>query len=152
MAGSEKIAESVIGQMVGQIELFTSLSIGICGALLLLAMQIMLHNRDSGKEPLRVRCFYLWAIAFILEGASTCAGALAYASITSVTPSIFHLDFSKTNNWTAVSFDGYVSLKVAAMAQFSLFFLGVLSIFFFVIANRKNLTGEVHREKRSQGR
>lgn len=143
-----KIAESLIQQMSAQIELFISLALGICGGLFLLAMQIMLHNQGKDSKIIGIKAFYLWVTTFALEGLSICAGALSRAAITSVTPVIYHLNFSGVKNWTYVNYAGSSSLNGAALFQIVLFFCGMITLLLFVIANRDLIRREVPREKK----
>ena len=148
---NDKIAESLIQQMGAQIGLFISISLGVCGGLIFLAIQVMLCNYGKeGEEKtfIGLRAFSLWAATFILEGASICAGALARTAITGLTPTIYHLDFSAMENWTQADFAGSESLKSPALAQLMLFFIGMLTLLFFVIANRILIKGVPHGGKK----
>jgi hypothetical protein len=149
MPSSEKIAESVIEQMASQVQLFTSLSLAICGALLLLIMQVVLHNHDQvqSKQPIGIRSFYLWVLSFVFEGGSICFGALSQSAITSVTPAIFRLDFAQIENWTSAEFEGSYSLRASALLQFAFFFLGILTVLFFVLSNRELIGGSSRVKK-----
>jgi len=131
--------------MTSQIDLFISLSLGICGGLLLLAMQLLFQ--DSPKKSVGIRHFHLWFFAFLSEGASICAGALSRSAVTSVIPTIFHIDFSTISNWTTVDFAGATQVRITAIFQFCLFFLGIILIFLFVLANRKLVGGLSHADK-----
>lgn len=138
---NSEVAQSVIEQMTTQIDLFISLSLGICGGLLLLAMQILFHNQDTSKRPVAVRHFYLWFLSFLSEGASICTGALSRSAVTSVIPAIFQIKFASVRNWTHADFEGAAQVRISAIFQFSLFFLGIILIFLFVLANRELMRG-----------
>ncbi len=149
MVTPDNIAESVIDQMSSQIELFTSLSLAMCGGLLVLATQVLLHNhsRDSSKELIQLKAFYLWIVSFVLEGLAICFGALSRSVITDVTPTIFHLDFSKLETWAQARFPGEEVLSTTATAQFAFFFLGIVAIFLFSLANRETIGGKSRGKK-----
>jgi hypothetical protein len=144
---NDSIAQSVIQQMASQIELLISLSLAICGGLIVLVVQVILHNQDGSKDKISMRYFRLWFVSFMLEGLSICFGTLSRSALTAVTPIIFHLDFAQIDNWTRVDFPGNSPLKIAALLQFVFFFLGLLAVLPFLLANQEP-KGEPSRAKK----
>jgi hypothetical protein len=130
-----EIAKSVIAQMGGQIDLLITLALGICGGLAALLLQVTLHNSDPAKNSVVFKLGFLIFLCLFCEGASIVAGYLSRASITSLTPKILSLDFSKIGNWTQATFDGSHQLRTFTAAQGILFMLGIVFVMLFLIAN-----------------
>ena len=140
------IARAVLDQITSQSDLLTTLSLGICGGLLFLMMQVMLHN---GKEAQKIRFRWpaLLVACFLTEGASIASGVFSRAAITAITPTVFSLDFSRIGNWTDAQFPGHDFLRVTAGMQFILFFLAIIELCVFILANHENMKGFFNDEQ-----
>ena len=127
---NEKIAEYLINSMGSQLDLIFTLSVAICGGIVVLSIQLVIqgqHTQDLKLNPLSRWVIILsLLLVFITEGVSIFFGYLCRACITSNIPIIFKQDFSMINHWEDADFEGYSRLVDLFIWQFWTFFLGIL--------------------------
>ena len=139
------VAKAAIQQMYSQVALFVSLSLAICGGLLLLMLQTLLHNHDPAKRSIHLTWPSGLVTAFSLQVISAIAGLLCIGAITDAVPSIFGARFDANTSLIHTSFDGDDSIVVAGQVQVWFFVAGLASMMAFIIANHHHLiaAGEV---------
>ena len=134
-AGAEKILEA----MSSQIDLLTSLSVGICAGIAALFIQIAIHNRSGDAARLRLQWKNALFIAFAAEGVSLVFGYLSYGAITAASPAILSLKLDATKMWTEHAFPNAATIRCLLIAQFGFFIAGVVSVFACLLKNRRLL-------------
>jgi hypothetical protein len=132
---AEKIAEQTINSMGSQMDLLFTLSVAICGGIIVLLVQIALHNSGAGNK-IKLNSTSLLIVTFIFEGMSILLGYFARGSITSSIPQIYKLDYAKINSFGSAVFDAHCMLKSLFLLQFFTFFIGIILLFFLVWNNK----------------
>ncbi|HEX4960627.1 MAG TPA: hypothetical protein VF173_07290 [Thermoanaerobaculia bacterium] len=130
-----EVAQSVIDQMGGQIDLLVTLALAICGGLTALLLQVILHNHDDKKDGISFKRDRLLFGCLICEGTSIILGYFARAAITGVTPQLLRLNYSTIKNWSQAEFDGNIQLRIFAGTQALLFIAGILLVVIFIVSN-----------------
>ena len=136
---AKDIANQIISSMGNQIDLIFTLSVAICGGIIVLIFQVALHNSKKEGSYLRIECGALLWISFFFEGLSVLFGYLSRGAITGNIPSIYKVDFSQINTWGAANFEGFCTMKWLISLQFYAFLLGVILLFILVLKNLKKV-------------
>ena len=129
------IARMLIEQMDSQIRLLFSLSTAICGGIVVLFFQVVLHNRDPQKVTVCLNYEWVLIFTFIMEGVSIFLGYLSKGAITSATPAIYKLASSEIEDWATAKFRGSEMLRRLALYQFAFFLSGIVTILFVILVN-----------------
>lgn len=138
MAASNN-AEKILETISSQIDLLTTLSVGICAGIVALLIQIAIHNHADGSAKLRLRWGDLLFLAFFCEGASLVLGYLSYGALTDAAPIVLGLVLDSTKTFAQHEFPNAGLIRGLALTQFLLFFVGILAVFVCLLRNRKLL-------------
>jgi hypothetical protein len=131
------IAKAAIQQMYSQVALFVSLSLAICGGLLLLMLQALVHNHDHAKRRIHLICPWMLIAAFSLQVVSAMAGLLCIAAITDAVPSIFGARFDANTTLFNTRFDGDPAIAAAGQVQVWFFIFSLAFMVVFIIINSR---------------
>jgi hypothetical protein len=138
------VAKAAIQQMYLQVALFVSLSTAICGGLLLLMLQTLVHNHDHAKWRIPLTWPGGLVTALSLQVISAIAGLLCIGAITDAVPSIFGARFDANTSLIHTKFDGDDAIVVAGQVQVWFFVASLTLMMAFIIANRRLIAaGEV---------
>jgi hypothetical protein len=146
------IAKAAIQEMYSQVALFVSLSLAICGGLLLLMLQTLVHNHDHAKRRIHLTWPGGLVTAFSLQVISAIAGLLCIGAITDAVPSIFGARFDANTSLIHTKFDGDDSIVVAGKLQVSIFIISLALMMVFIIANHSLIAAREVTEHESQER
>lgn len=135
----EAVAESVITRMATQIELLTTLSVGVVAAIAALLVQIILHNSDSSKKELHLKKRVLLQTACIIEMLAIVLGYLSHGSITSHVPEIY--EYFDNPESIEMLFVGRGLVQGLNLAQFASFIIGITVLLIFVFCNLNLVNG-----------
>ena len=135
---AENVAEQIIESMGAQLDLLFTLAVAICGGIIVLIVQMALHENN---KPVEFQGFGFLIVTFLLEGVSIIFGYLSRGSITSNIPKIYRIDFSKIDSWGSANFEGYGMLKSLFYLQSVTFFLGIVCLFILLCMNRSLIKG-----------
>ena len=136
------VTNQIISSMGSQIDLIFTLSVAICGGIIVLVFQIALYNSKTNGTLLKIEWVFLLWLSFLSEGISVLFGYLSRGAITANIPSIYKIDFSKIETWGAASFSGFCTLKWVINLQFWTFLIGVFLLFLLVLKNLKVIVKE----------
>ncbi|MFH1950151.1 MAG: hypothetical protein ABIL06_00895 [Pseudomonadota bacterium] len=136
------VANQIILSMGRQIDLIFTLSVAICGGIIALVFQLVLHNSKTNGSFLKIEWGFLLWLSFLSEGVSVLFGYLSRGAITANIPSIYNIDFSQIETWGAASFSGFCTLKWVISLQFWTFLAGVFLLFLLVLKNLKVIVKE----------
>lgn len=140
-----EIANTIIEQMGSQVDLLVTLATAVFGGLIALFVQILMHNCDQQKNAIKFNPRTLWLVILCLffEGMSISSAYFARGTITALTPAIFRIDTSSLQTWSDAPLPagGGFALKLWPTVQFLFFFLGILTLFLFMIRNRQLIGG-----------
>lgn len=137
----EATAGKIIESMSTQIDLITTLSVGICAGIVALFLQIALHNHSKNDQRLILNRQNLLFIAFCCEGISIISGYCAYGSITEATPIIFSLDFEEGKTFVEYEFRNAALIRWLAKTQFIFFLGGIICVLICLLKNKGLLRG-----------
>lgn len=132
-------AEKILETISSQIDLLTTLSVGVCAGIVALFIQIAIHNRSGEASKLRLRWKDLLLAAFIFEGLALVFGYLSYGAITDAAPAILSLNLEATKTWVEHSFRNASLIRYLVLAQFVFFFSGIICVLACLLKNRKLL-------------
>lgn len=133
---SADIAGKIIESMSSQIDLLTTLSVGICAGIVALFLHIATHNHSKDNSKVILKWQFLLLIAFFLEGLSIVFGYLAYGAITDATPMIFSLPFEQGKTLVEYNYRNSSLIRALAITQFAFFSGGILCVFICLLKNR----------------
>jgi len=125
--------------MANQIDLIFTLSVAICGGIIVLIFQVALHNSKKEGPILKIEWRFLLWLSFLFEGISILFGYLSRGAITANIPSIYEIDFTKINTWGSASFGGFCTMKWLISLQFYTFLVGVFILFILILTNLKKV-------------
>jgi len=135
------IANTIIEQMGGQVDLLVTLATAVFGGLIALFIQILIHNCDQEKNAIQFNPKTLWLVMLCLlfEGVSISSAYFARGTITALTPAIFRIDTYELQSWSDAPLPpgGGFALILWPTIQFLFFVLGILSLFLFMFRNRQ---------------
>jgi len=132
----DEIAGKIVESISSQIDLITTLSVGICAGIAALFLQIGLHNHSKDGQKLILNWQNLLFIAFCCEGISIIFGYCAYGSITDATPIIFSLTFVQGKIFTEYEFRNAALIRWLAIGQFIFFVGGIVCVFICLLKNK----------------
>ncbi len=133
---SADTAGKIIESISSQIDLLTTLSVGICAGIVVLYIQIAIHNHGKDNSKLILKWHVLLLISFFVEGISIVLGYCAYGAITDATPIILSLPFEKGKLFVEYDFKNSCMIRSLAIWQFLFFLGGILCVFICLIKNR----------------
>ena len=133
---SADTAVKIIDSISSQIDLLTTLSVGICAGIVALYIQIALHNRGNDNSKLILKWQFLLILCFFLEGSSILLGYLAYGAITDAIPIIFPLQFVQDKIFSEYEFTNSCMIRALAIFQFLFFLGGILCVFCCLVKNQ----------------
>lgn len=133
---STDTAIKIIDSISSQIDLLTTLSVGICAGIVAIYIQIAIHNRGKDSSKLVLRWQDLLIISFFLEGVSIVSGYCAYGAITDATPVILSLSFEKEKMFAEYAFSNSCMIRSLAIIQFLSFLGGILCVLICLVKNR----------------
>lgn len=131
--------EKILEIISSQIDLLTTLSVGICAGIVALFIQIAIHNRSGEVSKLRLKWKDLLLAAFVFEGLALVFGYLTYGAITDAAPAILSLTLDANKTWVDHPFQNASLIRFLAIAQFVFFFAGIICVLACLLKNRKLL-------------
>ena len=141
-----EIAKTIIEQMGSQVDLLVTLATAVFGGLIALFIQILIHNSDQQKNAITFnpKTLRLVILCLLFEGISISSAYFARGTITALTPAIFRIDTYPLLSWSHAPLPpgGGFALKLWPTIQFLFFFLGILTLFLFMIRNRQLIGGK----------
>lgn len=143
---SVEAAKTAIQQMNGQVGLFISLSLAICGGLLALIVQVLLHNHSDGKSHIRLRHPIFLVSAFALQVISAILGLACMGAITDAVPAIIGANFAN-RPLSDTCFEGSRQIGLTGTGQVILFMLSLLCLTVFILWNWRLMTAVGGRER-----
>ena len=132
----DEAAKSIIHSISSQIDLITTLSVGICAGIVALFLQITLHNHRKAERKLTLDWENLLFAAFCCEGLSIISGYCAYGSITNATPIIFSLTLEPQKTFAEYEFRNATLIRCLAISQFILFLGGIICVLVCLFKNK----------------
>ena len=138
---NDNIAAQVINYMGSQMDLIFSLSVAICGGIIALLFQLLIHNHAKPTSQVRLSGIWLIYTSFVLAGVSIIIGYLSRGAITSSIPTIYQVDLKTLVSWGSASFEGSCTLRSLFTAQFISFMLSIISLFCLLCKNLNKLKG-----------
>ena len=138
---NDNIAAQVINSMGSQMDLIFSLSVAICGGIIALLFQLLIHNRAKPTAQVHLNGIWLIYTSFISAGVSIIIGYLSRGAITSSIPAIYQVDLKTLASWGSASFEGAYTLRFLFTAQFIAFMLSIIFLFFMLYKNLNKLKG-----------
>jgi hypothetical protein len=132
----DEIAGKIIESMSSQIDLITTLAVGICAGIVAIFLQIGLYNHSKDGQKLILNWQNLLFIAFFCEGISIISGYCAYGSITDATPIIFSLTFEQGKTFVDYEFRNAALIRWLAITQFIFFVGGIICVFICLLKNK----------------
>ena len=130
-----KIAEALVAQMIGQMDMLFGISAAVCGGIVLFCGQIITHNASPDKTPVKIKGINLLVACFVLQGLSMCCGYLGHGSITSLIPAIYKHANPDIVNWTMVEFEGSTIMRITPFLQFVMFIIGLMALLYVAVSN-----------------
>jgi hypothetical protein len=132
-----KIAEQTIASISGQIDFVHALSLAVLAGIFAFMLQIVLHNKDRELIKVRLRCSICLFFGALLEGLSVLCSSLAKGALTSSIAPLYRVDFSKIERLSSATFTGSEALTSLTVAQYLLFFAGIVVVLIFLWTNRR---------------
>jgi hypothetical protein len=134
-----EISKALIQQVSSEVGLLISLSLAICGGLLLLILQTLTHNHDRGKHAITFSAQGALFWTLLLQGLSVCFGLLADGAITAAIPEIFTWWAGHSSTTMADAVQGTSVLRITALSQWIAFVASLITASIFIFKNRRIL-------------
>lgn len=144
---SIEIAKMSVQAIYSEVNLFITLSLAICGGLLVLMGSTVVHNNDHGKRRIEFQLPVLLVIAFILQVLSACLGLGCVGALTDAVPAIFGARYQSNSSLYETDFAGRIEVATTGKYQVLLFALSLLAMVLFIIANWSLLRSKKERIK-----
>lgn len=132
------IAAAVERGVSGQSDLITSLSLAVIGGLLVLLLQVRVHNASNPSQQIEIKRFPFLATSLICAGTAIALGYVISGMLVQMAPQIFSHTFDLNQSFSSQDFGPAPTgwLQIVSISQFLVFLGSVISGVVFGLGNR----------------
>jgi hypothetical protein len=129
------IAQSLIAQFSGQIDLLLKLALAVCGGIVAAVLKIVGDIKELPQQTAKFRWVSLLPWCFLFECGSIFLGYCALGALSGSTPELFlKVNYAQTVNPADIE---YLSgVRLFALGQFAFLIVGILFVLVFLFLNR----------------